>query len=119
MVRQNPKEKLNNKAAKMIDLALDEVFMGGEKSITASFKDSRNDKKVYNLTVTVGVTFEEEENNTSNNMNPNCNCGNNTGTNTGDNTGNNDSTPVNPTTNTPTAQDVDLDDGDNGVDDDL
>lgn len=115
MVRQNPKEKLNNKAAKMIDLALDEVFMGGEKSITASFKDSRNDKKVYNLTVTVGVTFEEEVNNTSNNTNPNCNCG----TNTGNNTGNNDSTPVNPTTNTPTAQDVDLDDGDNGVDDDF
>lgn len=111
MVRQNPKEKLNNKAAKMIDLALDEVFMGGEKSITASFKDSRNDKKTYNLTVTVGVTFEEEENNTSSNTN--CNCGNNT------NTGNNDSTPVNPTTNTPTAQDVDLDDGDNGVDDDF
>lgn len=117
MVRQNPKEKLNNKAAKMIDLALDEVFMGGEKSITASFKDSRNDKKVYNLTVTVGVTFEEEENNTSNNTNPNCNCGTNTGDNT--NTGNNDSTPVNPTTNTPTAQDVDLDDGDNRVDDDF
>ena len=115
MVRQNPKEKLNNKAAKMIDLALDEVFMGGEKSITASFKDSRNDKKVYNLTVTVGVTFEEEVNNTSNNTNPNCNCG----TNTSDNTGNNGSTPVNPTTNTPTAQDVDLDDGDNGVDDDF
>lgn len=115
MVRQNPKEKLNNKAAKMIDLALDEVFMGGEKSITASFKDSRNDKKVYNLTVTVGVTFEEEANNTSNNTNPNCNCG----TNTGDNTGNNGSTPVNPTTNTPTVQDVDLDDGDNGVDDDF
>lgn len=109
MVRQNPKEKLNNKAAKMIDLALDEVFMGGEKSITASFKDSRNDKKTYNLTVTVGVTFKEEENNTSSNMN--CNCGTNTG--------NNDSTPVNPTTNTPTAQDVDLDDGDNGVDDDF
>ena len=127
MVRQNPKEKLNNKAAKMIDLALDEVFMGGEKSITASFKDSRNDKKVYNLTVTVEVTFEEEATNTSNNTNHNCNCctntgdntGNNTGDNTGDNTGNNNSTPVNPTTNTPTAQDVDLDDGDNGVDDDF
>jgi hypothetical protein len=117
MVRQNPKEKLNNKAAKMIDLALDEVFMGGEKSITASFKDSRNDKKVYNLTVTVGVTFEEEATNTSNNTNHNCNCGTNTGDNT--NTGNNDSTPVNPTTNTPIAQDVDLDDGDNGVDDDF
>lgn len=115
MVRQNPKEKLNNKAAKMIDLALDEVFMGGEKSITASFKDSRNDKKVYNLTVTVGVTFEEEATNPSNNTNHNCNCG----TNIGDNTGNNGSTPVNPTTNTPTAQDVDLDDGDNGVDDDF
>lgn len=60
MVKQNPKEKLNNKAAKMIDLALDEVFTGGEKSITASFRDSRYSDKKYILTVTLEVEFESE-----------------------------------------------------------
>lgn len=59
MVKQNPKEKLNNKAVKMIDLALDEVFMGGEKSISASFRDSRAPKKIYTLTIGVKVAFED------------------------------------------------------------
>lgn len=59
MVKQNPKEKLNNKAAKMIDLTLDEVFSGGEKSITASFKDSRYENKIYTLTVGLKVEFED------------------------------------------------------------
>lgn len=63
MVKQNPKEKLNNKAVKMIDLALDEVFMGGEKSITASFRDMRMSKKIYTLTIGVKVEFEDENSN--------------------------------------------------------
>lgn len=61
MVKQNPKEKLNNKAAKMIDLILDEVFTGGEKTITASFKDSRYDNKIYTLTVGLNVEFKEQD----------------------------------------------------------
>lgn len=60
MVKQNPKEKLNNKAAKMIDLTLDEVFSGGEKSITASFKDSRYENKIYTLTVGLKVEYEDQ-----------------------------------------------------------
>lgn len=60
MVKQNPKEKLNNKATKMIDLALDEVYNGGEKTISASFMDSKDETKKYTLTIGVNVSWPEE-----------------------------------------------------------
>lgn len=59
MVKQNPKEKLNNKAAKMIDLALDEVFNGGEKVISASFNDAKDENKKYTLTIGVNVSWPD------------------------------------------------------------
>ena len=101
MVKQNPKEKLNNKAAKMIDLALDEVFEGGSKAITASFKDKKFDDKTYTLTVQVDVTFETEEEQPSDS--DTCQCHNTT-----------DNPSVEPSTDTPTPI-VD----DDSVDDDL
>ena len=61
MVKQNPKEKLNNKAAKMIDLALDEVFQGGEKTITASFHDAKDEEKLYTLTIGVKVSWPQAQ----------------------------------------------------------
>lgn len=92
MVKQNPKEKLNNKAAKMIDLALDEVFTGGTKSITASFKDSRYADKLYTLTVEVAVNFLDDDGNIITPVDD---------TPVGDNTTTPDNTPVGDTTTTP------------------
>ena len=54
-MKQTPKEKLNNKARKMIDLIYDEVVEGGEKEITASFFDSKTSTRL-NLTVKVQVS---------------------------------------------------------------
>lgn len=105
MVKQNPKEKLNNKAAKMIDLALDEVFEGGSKAITASFKDKKFDDKIYTLTVQVDVTFETEEEQPSDS--DTCQCHDATDPST-------DNPSVEPSTDTPTPI-ID----DDSVDDDL
>lgn len=54
-MKQTPKEKLNNKARKMIDLIYDEVIEGGEKEITSSFLDPKTSTRL-NLTVKVKVS---------------------------------------------------------------
>lgn len=53
-MKQTAKEKLNNKARKMIDLIYDEVEEGGEKEIESSFFDDRHQKKCK-LTVKIAV----------------------------------------------------------------
>ena len=53
-MKPNPKEKLNNKAHKMIDLILDEIEKGGSKTIAAGFSDEK-EKKSYILTVGLTV----------------------------------------------------------------
>lgn len=73
-MKPHPKEKLNNKANKMIDLILDEIKTGGSKTITAGFTDEK-EKKNYILTVglTVSSTIEEEPM-TPENVCENCSC---------------------------------------------
>lgn len=60
-MKPHPKEKLNNKAHKMIDLILDEIENGGSKTIAAGFIDDK-EKKSYVLTVglTVAKTVDGE-----------------------------------------------------------
>lgn len=53
-MKQSPKEKLNDKARKMIDLIYDEVQEGGEKEISSSFVDPKTSFKCT-LTVKVNV----------------------------------------------------------------
>lgn len=53
-MKQTVKEKLNNKARKMIDLIYDEVEEGGEKEIESSFFDHKHQKKCK-LTVKISV----------------------------------------------------------------
>ena len=48
----SPKEKLNDKAKKMIDLLFDEVAIGGTKDISTSFT-SKNGFKYF---LTIGMT---------------------------------------------------------------
>lgn len=60
MVKQNPKEKLNNKSIKIIDLILDEVYDGGEKIITASFRDKKHTDKKYTLTIGLEVSYDQD-----------------------------------------------------------
>lgn len=75
-MKETPKEKLYDKARKMIDLIFDEVYEGGEKEITASYVDPKFKKK-HTLTVKVkiedsesapvesGIVIETDENNVS------------------------------------------------------
>lgn len=60
-MKPHPKEKLNNKANKMIDLILDEIVNGGSKTIAAGFIDDK-EKKSYVLTV--GITVAKTEGDT-------------------------------------------------------
>lgn len=53
-MKPHPKEKLNNKANKMIDLILDEIEKGGSKTIAAGFSDEK-EKKSFILTVGLTV----------------------------------------------------------------
>ena len=53
------KEKLNDKARKMIDLIYDEVCNGGQESITSSFIGKKTGLK-YKLTVGVEVVNPTE-----------------------------------------------------------
>lgn len=59
-MRQTVREKLNDKARKMIDLVHDEVCEGGEKTITSSFINQRSRLK-YELTVALKVTDPNKE----------------------------------------------------------
>lgn len=83
-MKPNPKEKLNNKAHKMIDLILDEIKNGGSKTIAAGFTDE-NLKKNYVLTVglTVNSTVEEPPT-TPEDVCKNCSCNTETETTTTD-----------------------------------
>ena len=54
MMKITTKEKLNDKARKMIDLIYDEVCNGGEESITSSFIGKKTGLK-YKLTVGIEV----------------------------------------------------------------
>ena len=58
-MKQSPKEKLNDKARKMIDLIYDEVRYGGERSITSTFTDKKVNSQ-YTLTVKIGVVDPRE-----------------------------------------------------------
>ena len=49
-MKLRPKEILKNKSDKMIDLIIDEIETGGEKSITAGFSKNNLD---YTITVTI------------------------------------------------------------------
>lgn len=123
-MRASPKEILNNKSNKMVDLILDEIRDGGSKTIAAGFTHDKT-KKNYVLTVGVTVTDVETNVNTPEDLCENCSCNckpqapandteNNTPTdtgndtsNTGENTGNS-STEEEPTPNIPV---VDTGDG--------
>lgn len=59
-MRASPKEILNNKSNKMVDLILDEIREGGSKTITAGFTDDKKDKN-YVLTVGITVTDIDKE----------------------------------------------------------
>lgn len=59
-MRQTVKEKLNDKARKMIDLVYDEVCEKGEKNIAAAFVDKKTQLK-YELTLGLKVSDPEEE----------------------------------------------------------
>lgn len=59
-MKQTPKERLNDKARKMIDLIYDEVFEGGEKEISSSFFDPKTNLKSI-LSVKITVTSPEDE----------------------------------------------------------
>lgn len=54
------KEKLNDKARKIIDLVYDEVCNGGESSITSSFVGKNTNLK-YELTVDLKVTDAKQK----------------------------------------------------------
>ena len=58
-MRQTVKEKLNDKARKMIDLVYDEVCDKGEKNIVAAFIDKKTQLK-YELTLGLKVSDPEE-----------------------------------------------------------
>lgn len=58
-MKASPKEILNNKSNKMVDLILDEIRNGGAKTITAGFTD-KNDKQ-YILTVGISVSNPDED----------------------------------------------------------
>ena len=73
-MKPHPKEKLNNKANKMIDLILDEIVNGGSKTIAAGFTDDK-EKKSYVLTVGLTVTKTIDEGPiTPQNICENCSC---------------------------------------------
>lgn len=57
-MKATPKEILNNKSNKMVDLILDEIRDGGSKTITAGFTDHKKDK---NYILTVGITVADVE----------------------------------------------------------
>ena len=59
-MRQTVKEKLNDKARKMIDLVYDEVCEKGEKNIAAAFVDKKTQLK-YELTLGLKVSNPKEE----------------------------------------------------------
>lgn len=71
-MRASPKEKLNNKSNKMVDLILDEIEDGGSKTITAGFTSDK-EKKSYILTVGITVADIAEEIITQN-VCENCSC---------------------------------------------
>lgn len=81
-MKATPKEILNNKSNKMVDLILDEIRDGGSKTITAGFTDHKKDK---NYILTVGITVadvEKEDILEDVCANCSCNCNNNTSSNT-------------------------------------
>ena len=72
-MKPHPKEKLNNKAHKMIDLILDEIEKGGSKTIAAGFTDEK-EKKSYVLTVGLTVAAETVAPTTPEDLCENCSC---------------------------------------------
>lgn len=58
-MKATSKERLNDKARKMIDLIHDEVIDGGEKSISSSFLDHKNGNR-YTLEIKVKVDNPRE-----------------------------------------------------------
>ena len=76
-MKPHPKEKLNNKAYKMIDLIIDEISEGGSKTITAGFVDEKEKKQFI---LTVGLTVSSTTDSSSNepvDVCENCSCNNN------------------------------------------
>ena len=72
-MKATPKEILNNKSNKMVDLILDEIRNGGSKTIAAGFTHEKT-KKNYVLTVGVTVTDVETEVTTPVDICENCSC---------------------------------------------
>ena len=72
-MKASPKEILNNKSNKMVDLILDEIREGGSKTIAAGFTHDKT-KKNYVLTVGITVTDVEENIDTPQDLCENCSC---------------------------------------------
>lgn len=72
-MKATPKEILNNKSNKMVDLILDEIRNGGSKTIAAGFTHEKT-KKNYVLTVGITVTDIETEVSTPIDVCENCSC---------------------------------------------
>ena len=72
-MKATPKEILNNKSNKMVDLILDEIRNGGSKTIAAGFTHEKT-KKNYVLTVGITVADVETEVTTPVDICENCSC---------------------------------------------
>lgn len=72
-MKASPKEILNNKSNKMVDLILDEIRNGGSKTIAAGFTHEKTNK---NYVLTVGITVTDVENtvSTPEDLCENCSC---------------------------------------------